>query len=117
MKRFNTISNFPGEMRIVDYEDSIPANNSPSVVDKKYFIPLSQQSSGFFRAVDPNAFTFKDGVDDGRPAVSRRRGLDLSEKFVNASRLAEDIKSRSAQYERDVAVANKLKDSKKESRE
>lgn len=80
MKRYNTISNIPGVMHIVDYEDIPYSSDKPSVVDKKYFIPLSQQTSGIFRSVDPNQFTLKDGVDDGRDISLRRRGLDLSQK-------------------------------------
>lgn len=113
MKRFNTISNLPGVMSIVDYEDPVYHSDKPSVVDKKYFIPLSQQSSGIFRSVDPNQFTFKDGVDDGRDISLRRRGLDLAQRSTTLQNMVSDAASKKADIDRRIAEQKAIKSSKK----
>lgn len=105
MKRYNTISNIPGVMQIVDYEDTPYSSDMPSVVDKKYFIPLSQQTSGIFRSVDPNEFTLKNGVDDGRDISLRRRGLDLSQKTQTLQSMVDKAASAKADIEKAVARA------------
>lgn len=110
MKRYNTISTIPGVMQIVDYEDIPYSSDKPSVVDKKYFIPLSQQTSGIFRSVDPNQFTLKDGVDDGRDISLRRRGLDLSQKSQTLQSMVD--KAASAKADIDKAV-DRIKASQK----
>lgn len=105
MKRYNTISNIPGVMKIVDYEDVPYSSDKPSVVDKKYFIPLSQQTSGIFRSVDPNQFTLKDGVDDGRDISLRRRGLDLSQKSHTLRSMVDKASSAKADIDKAVERA------------
>lgn len=112
MKRFNTISNLPGLMSIVDYEDPVYRSDKPSVVDKKYFIPLSQQASGIFRSVDPKSFTLKDGVDDGRDISLRRRGLDLAERSSTLHKIVSDAAAKKADIENRIVEQEAIKSSK-----
>ncbi|UPW41876.1 hypothetical protein [Peromfec virus RodF5_3] len=93
MKRLSTISNFPPFPKVVDYTDPISdSSKSESVVDKKYFIPISEQSKSRYlnSPVNPSEFTFKDGKDDGRDLSMRRRGLDLAEKSTTLSKMRDD---------------------------
>lgn len=106
MKRYNTISNIPGVMQIVDYEDVPYSSDKPSVVDKKYFIPLSQQTSGIFRSVDSSQFTLKDGVDDGRDISLRRRGLDLSQKSQTLQSMVDKAASAKADIDKAIERSN-----------
>lgn len=121
MKRYNTISNIPGVMHIVDYENIPYSSDKPSVVDKKYFIPLSQQTSGIFRSLDPNQFTLKNGIDDGRDISLRRRGLDLSQKSQTLQSMVNKAASAKADIdkalERAKASQKKSDDKKSDDKE
>lgn len=97
MKRFNTISCIPGLMSIVDYEEPVRERDRTSVVDKKYFIPLSEQRNQVFRSLssqDRQRYSFPDGVDDGRDVSMHRRGMDLAEMSTNLSNVRSELNER-----------------------
>lgn len=116
VNRYSTISTLPPSInpsKIVEYEVPQYHSDMPSVVNKKYFIPLSEQSKSV-RGQLPSAgeFTLHDGKDDGRDMSLRRRGLDLSERQQKLGEMVQDIRDKVENVQHDYEIAKRLHKSK-----
>lgn len=115
MKRYNTISCIPGLMKVVDYEEPVVEKSDVPVVDKKYFVPLSEQRNAVFRALterDKARFSFPDGNDDGRDVSMKRRGLDLAEVSTNLNNVRDSLSDRYKELDDKGKVLQKVVDRK-----
>lgn len=117
VNRYSTISTLPSSInpsKIVEYEVPHYHSDMPSVVNKKYFIPLSEQSKSV-RGQLPSVgeFTLQDGRDDGRDVSLRRRGLDMSERQQKLGDIVRDIRDKIDDVQHDYEIAKRLQKPKK----
>lgn len=117
VNRYSTISTLPPSVNpseIVEYEVPQYHSDMPSAVNKRYFIPLSEQSKSV-RGQLPSVgdFTLKDGNDDGRDMSLRRRGLDLSERQQKLGEMVQDIRDKAENIQHDYEIAKRLQKPKR----